>query len=134
MCARSKEPRILWSYWDKNNTVTWNYRNEDVLIELCFPPLSVSVLSGVSQVAIATAYEEDAGDNLRLYDFEGKLLSRISAPVIGEKPQICFVKELEDESVLAIVGFYKESKWNELAVPMDIESGCFQMEMKTRTY
>jgi hypothetical protein len=120
-----KTPEIAWSVWDKSPQVKWQWQDQAVSITFAYPPLSVIPLPTHRFVAIAADQREFGATNLFLYDFEGILCKSFRAPDLGNQPQFGSAEEIDrGKAIQAVIGFFKDGHWQEMASILDIQSGA----------
>lgn len=115
--------KILWSVWDNNPLVSWEYKGKSVEVKFNAPPVSVAILPINELIGIIGRYDELGSANLQTYDYEGNLQKTYTAPSLGEESQFGGAREIGLGQIEAMVGFKNESGWNDQAGTLDLNTG-----------
>jgi len=113
----------MWSVWDNNPIVSWDYDGVRRSVDMEVPPASAAVLPKHGLVSIVGTYDALGSTNLRTYFPDGRLCRSYQAPNLGEMSQFATVLELPTGQLEVVIGYQSDGVWHDVAGQLDLASG-----------
>lgn len=115
--------KMLWSVWDNNSKVSWEYKSRLVTVKFNMPPVAVAILPINGLIGVIGSFDEFGAENFQTYDYEGNLKKSYAAPDLGSQSQFGGAREITDGQIEAMVGFYNDNGWKDQAGTLDLDTG-----------
>jgi hypothetical protein len=114
---------MLWSVWDNNSVVSWEFLGKSYSVDMKMSPIAVAVFPKHQLVAITGNFDVFGPENLKTYHWNGEFCRSYRAPDLGDQTQFGGARELESGAVEVLIGFYDSGVWKDKAGLLNLDTG-----------